>query len=254
MNDLINKANWSIVKIHPNFYLLGLFGSAMGALEAIVVVYLRQIYYPQGFDFPLTLISPPMISVEWLREAATIIMLITIGMIAGKNHLQRFSFFLYTFAIWDLFYYVWLKLLLNWPNSFFTWDILFLIPIPWVGPVLAPVICCLTMIILSGSVIFYQERDAAFKIQLLEWSLIILGALIILCTFMWDYSQIILKEGPISRFWTLSSDEHFLKIILSYQPTHFNWVTFIMGEISILSAIVLMYRREKLNESIKSIE
>jgi len=239
----------SFVKVHPNFYLLGFFGIAMGALEAIVVVYLRQIYYPMGFDFPLTLISPPMISIEWLREAATIIMLISIGMIAGKTHLQRFSYFLYTFAIWDVFYYVALKLLLNWPSSLLTWDILFLIPVPWVGPVLAPLICSLTMIFLSGSVIHFQERVAAFKIQLLEWNLIIIGAFIILITFMWNYSQIVIKEGHLSRFWTLLSDEHFLKIILSYQPTHFNWVTFLMGEFVILGAILLIYRRVKSTES-----
>lgn len=73
----------SFVNVHRHFYLLGLFGIAMGALEAIVVVYLRQIYYPLGFDFPLTLIFPQMISVEWLREVATILMLISIGMIDG---------------------------------------------------------------------------------------------------------------------------------------------------------------------------
>jgi len=243
MSDLINKANQSSIKVHRNYYLLGLFGIAMGALEAIVVVYLRQIYYPLGFDFPLTLISPQMIAVEWLREVSTIIMLLSIGMIAGKNSLQRFACFLYSFAIWDLFYYVWLKLLLNWPSSFLTWDILFLIPIPWVGPVLAPVICSLTMILFSAIIIYSQERGAAFKIQSLEWSLIFSGVIIMLGTFMWDYSEIVLKEGTISKFWSLANDEHFLKVLLSYNPTHFNWVVFMIGEIIILCAIALMFRR-----------
>ena len=249
MNDLINKTNWSPIKVHRNFYLLGLFGIAMGALEAIVVVYLRQIYYPMGFDFPLALISPQMISVEWFREIATIIMLISIGMIAGKNSLERFSYFLYTFAIWDLFYYILLKLLLNWPSSFFTWDILFLIPVPWIGPVLAPVICSLTMMLLSGIIINSQHRDTAFKIKLVEWSLIFSGALIILGTFMWDYSEIVIKEDSISRFWTQSNYKHFLTNISSYHPTHYNWDAFVLGEIIILSAIILMYGRVESKKS-----
>lgn len=249
MNNLITKMNWPFVKVHRNFYLLGLFGISMGALEGIVVVYLRQIYYPLGFDFPLALISPQMISVEWLREAATIIMLISIGMIAGKNSLQRFSYFLYTFAVWDLFYYVLLKLLLNWPASFFTWDILFLIPVPWIGPVLAPLICSLTMIFLSGIIINSQHRDSTFKINLVEWSLIFIGAFIILGTFMWDYSEIVIKEDSISRFWTQSNYKHFLTDISSYHPTHYNWVAFMMGEIMILCAIALMYRRMESKKS-----
>ena len=119
---------WSFVKSRRIFVLLGIFSLAMGILEAIVVVYLRAIYYPQGFEFPLSSISPQMLYVEFLREIATIIMLVTLAAIAGKNSLQKLSYFLYSFAIWDISYYVWLKRLLNWPPSFLTWDLLFLIP------------------------------------------------------------------------------------------------------------------------------
>jgi len=161
--------NWSFAKIHRTFVLLGIFGIAMGFLEAIVVVYLRQIYYPQGFDFPLNPLSSKTLSVEWLREIATIIMLVTIGVIAGKNHLQKLSYFLYSFATWDIFYYVGLKLLLNWPPSFLTWDILFLIPVAWIGPVLAPITCSLTMILLAGCIVCLQERGYTVKIKLSEW-------------------------------------------------------------------------------------
>ncbi|NLI56587.1 hypothetical protein GX420_06385, partial [bacterium] len=97
-------------KTYKTFIVLTIFGIAMGFLEAIVVVYLREIYYPQGFEFPLNTFSSEMLSIEWIREISTIIMLITIGIITGKNFLQKLSFFLYTFAIWDIFYYVALKL------------------------------------------------------------------------------------------------------------------------------------------------
>ncbi|HEY3370269.1 MAG TPA: hypothetical protein VGK10_05435 [Prolixibacteraceae bacterium] len=248
MSELITKIRPSSVNGYRTFYLIGLFGIAMGALEAIVVVYLRQIYYPQGFDFPLTFISPQMLSVEWIREVATLVMLIAIGMIAGKNSLQRFAWFLYSFAIWDLSYYGWLKLLLNWPSSLFTWDILFLIPVPWVGPVLAPIICSFTMILFSGMIIHFQKTGYALNMKFYEWLLILTGVIIILGTFMWDYSEIIIKEGLLSRFWTLASDPYFLKIMLSYRPLIYNWNAFILGEILMLFAIALIFRRVRPNQ------
>lgn len=245
MNNQTIKTNRPFVKVYRNFYLLAVFAIAMGALEAIVVVYLRQLYYPLGFDFPLTFLSPQMLSVEWLREAATIVMLLFIGIIAGKNPLQRFAWFLYTFAIWDILYYVWLKVLLNWPSSFFTWDILFLIPVPWIGPVLAPIICSLTMILFSVMIIYFQERAYAFKIKPIEWALIVTGVIIILGTFMWDYSKIIIHDGLLSKFWIRTNDQQLLKNILNYQPTHYNWMVFLLGEILMLSVIALILRRVK---------
>lgn len=235
--------NWSFAKIYRTFVLLGIFGMSMGFLEAIVVVYLRQIYYPQGFDFPLSPFSSEMLSVEWLREITTIIMLVTIAIIAGKNYLQRVSCFFYSFAIWDIFYYIGLKLLLNWPPSFLTWDILFLIPVIWVGPVLAPIICSLTMILFSGCIVYLQERDYTVKIKSFEWGLMLLGALMIFSTFIWDYSRIIIQEGLLSSFWTLADNQHFQQMISEYKPTYYNWRLFALGEILILSALALVLRR-----------
>jgi len=235
--------NQSSVKICRNFIVLGLFGIAMGALEAIVVVYIRQMYYPRGFDFPLTMLSQQMLSVEWLRETATIIMLAAIGTIAGKNNLQRFAYFLYTFAIWDIFYYIWLKILLNWPSSFLTWDVLFLIPVPWIGPVLAPIIASLTMILLGGTIIILQEKGGIEKMKLLEWSLIFGGAFVILYTFIRDYAQIIIHECIHSSFATPGKTCQLFELISHYQPAYYNWYLFALGEISILCALALMYKR-----------
>lgn len=245
MSQITATTNRSCVNFPINYYALGIFAIAMGALEAIVVVYVRQIYYPEGFDFPLTFLSSQMIAIEWIREVATIVMLGCIGIIAGRNWLQRLACFLYCFAIWDIFYYIWLKLLINWPASFLTWDILFLIPVPWIGPVLAPVICSLTMILMAGIIINAQYRNEAFRIKSFEWSLIFLGALIILGTFIWDYSRIIIRDGFFSRFWTLADDHQFQQIISAFDPTHYRWVVFIIGEICILSALALIFRRAK---------
>jgi hypothetical protein len=245
MSESIRPMNPASDPISRNYLLIGLFAVAMAALEAIVVVYLRQLYYPVGFDFPLTMLTPKMVSVEWLREAATIAMLITMGMIAGRTSLQRFSWFLYCFAVWDIFYYFWLKLLLNWPSSLFTWDILFLIPVPWIGPVLAPVICSMTMILLGVVIIYLQQKNDSFHIKLIEWILMIVGVVIILITFMWDYASIIIKDGLLSRFWVLTSDTQLLSNVLTFIPTNFGWIAFMAGEILILASIVMMYRRGK---------
>src|SRR3989339_548079 len=139
--------------LYRTFVLVTIFSIAMGLFEAIVVVYLRQLYYPQGFDFPLAAFPASRLSVEWLREACTIVMLAALGLMTGRNASGRFAFFILSFGIWDIVYYLGLKWLLNWPASLFTWDILFLIPVAWTGPVLAPVICSFTMILLAVGII-----------------------------------------------------------------------------------------------------
>lgn len=245
MSESIPPMNPATNTDSRNYYLIGFFAVAMAALEAIVVVYLRQLYYPVGFDFPLTMLTPKMVSVEWLREAATIAMLIAIGMIAGRTSLQRFAWFLYCFAVWDIFYYIWLKLILNWPASLLTWDVLFLIPVPWVGPVLAPVISSLTMILLAAVILYLQRKEAVFHIKAIEWATMIIGVVIILISYMWDYASIIIKDGLISRFWVLTHDTHLLSNILTFIPTTYSWGAFMAGEILILAAIVVMARRGK---------
>src|ERR1700761_8169944 len=85
-----------------------LYSIAMGFLEAAVVIYLRYLLYPKGFSFPLVTMQPQLGIVELWREAATIIMLLAIGMIAGKNKAERLAYFLFSFAVWDILYYVFL--------------------------------------------------------------------------------------------------------------------------------------------------
>jgi len=106
---------------------------------------------------------------EIFWEAATLIMLVGIGIIAGRNSSERFAWFLYSFAVWDIFYYVFLKLLLNWPESFMTWDILFLIPVTWVGPVIAPVIVSITMIAFALIILYSNQKSIPVTIKSSEW-------------------------------------------------------------------------------------
>lgn len=231
-------------KILKRLGLITIFAIAMGFVEAMVVVYSRAAYYPSGFAFPLNmLVSDKMLFFEWLREAAAIIMLLVIAIIAGRNFLQRFSYFIYSFAVWDIFYYLGLKLVLNWPQSFLTWDLLFLIPVTWIGPVLAPIICSLTMILLALLILYLQKEFNLKKLKSYEWGLIGSGAFIIFITFVWDYSKIIISRGFLPDFFSLLANEGFREIVSNYIPTYYGWPFFIIGEILILCGMGLLYKR-----------
>ncbi len=217
----------------------------MGFLEAAVVVYLRQIYYPEGFMFPLKIMSLEGLSIEYLREISTIVMLITLGIVVGNNFYDKLAYFLFCFGIWDIFYYVWLKVLLNWPPSLLTRDILFLIPVVWAGPVLAPIICSMTMILLAGCILFFRQKGYSIKVTLSNWILLFAGATIIFSTFIWDYTNIIIHGGFISRLTTLTTDHAFQKEISSFIPTSYKWPLFAVGEILVLYALVLFSKRTR---------
>jgi hypothetical protein len=217
----------------------------MGFFESAVVVYLRELYYPEGFSFPLKIMALEALSIEYLREFSTLIMLFSIAIIAGKKFYERFAYFLLCFGIWDIFYYVWLKVLLNWPQSLLTWDILFLIPIVWTGPVLSPVICAITMVVIGASILSFQQQGYRVRITLLEWILLFLGAGIILTTFLWEYATLIIQGGFISQISTLATDPHFRQIIAKHIPTSFNWYLFIIGEGFIICCLILFCWRTK---------
>lgn len=217
----------------------------MGFLESVVVVYLRQLYYPEGFGFPLKEAIGAGFFLEYLREIATIVILLTVSVLAGRRTYERFSYFLYCFGVWDIFYYVGLKVLLNWPSSLLTWDILFLIPIVWLAPVLAPIICATTMIIFSGFILYYYNKGYPVRINLLGWSLMSLGALCILITFIWDYSKIIIHGGFLKSLFSLTTDLHFKRIVTSYIPSTYNWTLFVLGEFLVFSSLVIFVRRMK---------
>src|SRR6267378_2094617 len=158
------------------------FSIAMATLESAVVVYLRALYYPDGFTVALKMIDQQILLVEIAREAATLLMLLGVGWLAGSNFKDRFAYFLMSFAIWDIFYYVWLKVFIGWPSSMLEWDILFLIPFTWLGPVLAPVICAATMILLA---VVMLRRNRQLTVGL--WSLLWAGGMVIAYTFTKDY-------------------------------------------------------------------
>ncbi len=219
------------------FFWLAVFAVAMGFLEGIVVVYLRELYYPEGFDFPLKLMSPELVTIEWIREIATLVMLAGVGILTGRNGIQRLLYALFAFGIWDIFYYVALKLLIGWPASLLTWDLLFLIPVSWLGPVLAPVLNSVTMILMALLLVGRQERGYRIKFSLTDWILIFGGALIILYTYLVDYTRLLIESGALASKSDTEGAERLINMITSYIPESYKWPLFIIGEALILAAI-----------------
>ncbi|HEY9220846.1 MAG TPA: hypothetical protein VIO43_04615 [Lutibacter sp.] len=135
------------------FLLLAVFGIAMAHLEGVTVVYLRRVLGINDSELnkeSLKNISKQYIFIEKTREAATILMLVTLALLVGETWIDTVAVFLWTFAFWDLFYYLSLYLLIKWPPKFTTIDVLFLIPRPWIAPVWIPIgISSITIIIIA---------------------------------------------------------------------------------------------------------
>ena len=205
---------------------VSLFAVAFAWVESSVVVYLREIFYGGSFYFPIVVnwqhgeyVSNNLTSIELIRELATIIMLAAIGCLSGKNNWQKFSFFMIAFGIWDIFYYIWLKAMVGWPESLMTWDILFLIPLPWVAPVITPILISLAMIAAGSLIIYYDEKGVEIKFFWYDWGIVMGCGLIMIIAFCWDWKNIIRLPDGIERsgipnpfLWRLYLPAYFLSV------------------------------------------
>jgi len=239
MKNTITKIIW-----------VGIFAIAMGFLESAVVVYIRALYYPEGFMFPLKLISDQIMITEFFREAATMIMLIGIAIIAGRSAVERFAYFIFSFGIWDIFYYVFLYALLGWPQSLFTWDVLFFIPVTWIGPVVAPVINAVTMIILALTLIYFKDnpspRIKKVKTGKLVWPLLILGSLVVIISYTMDYVGFMSDKFSFIQLIGIGDTQGVLEYATAYIPVNFNWWVFLCGVLMHFSALILLIRKNRL--------
>ena len=197
-----------------------LFAVAFGYVEAAVVVYLRHIYDPlrkalysgraAGDLFPLVPLHLSsehvrLLTVELGREAATLLMLSGAGLLAARARRHWIAGFAIAFGVWDISFYVFLKVLLDWPASLLTWDILFLIPVPWVGPVLAPVIVSAVMFV-CGLVALRCDWDGRpIDATSLHWIGLMGGAMVIIASFTWNYRTLLAGAPPEHFNWTVFS-------------------------------------------------
>lgn len=198
------------------------YAAAMGVLEAVCVIYLRRLILPEGAESG----HPPARlgrHVELIREASTIIMLVTVAWLAGSNVRSRLCAFFAMFGVWDILYYAGLKALAGWPASWFTWDCLFLIPKPWYGPVLAPVLISAAFLVACGLVFLREEAGRPVRVTPLAWALLACGLLIWYHSFVLDTPRIAAQHG--------------------YKGIVYSWPLFVAGLVLFAAGFGLVFRR-----------
>ena len=173
---------------------------AMAAVESAVVVYLRALHTG---DAPLSVLQyalpDRLVLIEVGREVATLVMILAVAALAARSAREAFLYFALMFGVWDVLYYIWLWVFIGWPPSLLTWDILFLIPVPWLGPVLAPVIVSLCLVI---GALWLLARPS-FVVPRRAWTFAILGAVLILLSFTVDFRYALARVDPPRFRWEL---------------------------------------------------
>jgi hypothetical protein len=195
------------------FLGVSVYAIAMAYLEAVVVVYLRALLGLTDItDVDVSL--GPYGLVEIGREAATVVMLAAVGWMAGRHARERWAYGLFAFGLWDIFYYVFLKVLIDWPASFLGWDLLFLIPLPWWGPVLAPASIAVLICVAAVMAVARMGRGQRLGVTPFGVATAVGGALLALYVFMSDAIQAVLA-GPVD--WD------------ALRPTPFQWPLFLVA-------------------------
>ena len=152
-------------------------------VEAAVVIYLRQLLHVEGSNITLSGIPRGIFTVEIVREFTTLVMLISVGVLAGNRPLGRFGSFIIAFGVWDIFYYVFLSMFHGWPRSFLDWDLLFLIPVPWMAPVLAPVLVSCGLIFSGYWLLIREQQKKRIIVSLSDWIIEAVATVLILYSF-----------------------------------------------------------------------
>lgn len=199
-----------------------LFAIAFGYLEAAVVVYLRSIYQPIrsslhpeiGADslFPMITLEDlrerggdleRQLYIELGREAATLVMLMTVAWGACRSRRECFAMFAFLFGVWDIFYYVFLHAVIGWPATVTEWDILFLLPTVWAGPVLTPVLVSVALIGASVWVLNEEARGRPCRLPQACWAGVAAGGLIVIVSFCWDWRNVAAGNLPNPFRWDI---------------------------------------------------
>lgn len=214
------RARWLAVAVYA---------VAMAWVESAVVLYLRTM--TQRLDPvqapPLPLL-PRVTEAELVREAATLLMLGAVGWLAGRDLRTRAGYALLAFGLWDIFYYVFLLPLTSWPRSLLDWDILFLLPLPWWGPVVAPVSIALLMVIWGSLVTQLPPERLQPGPPALVWVLTVAGILLALYVFMADA----IRVAPQGR-----------QALEQLLPTRFNWPLFGCAWVLMATPVVYLVRQ-----------
>ena len=204
-----------------NMILLFLFAIAMAHVEAALVIHLRSLYYPDNplSIFPLALLSHRDLAIELARELATVLMILTVALLAERTLMRGFAAFLFVFGLWDIFYYLWLKVMIGWPTSWFEWDVLFLIPWPWFGPWISPVLIALLFTLWGGWILL---SPAGHRFTRATMTLFLLGTLLALASFLLPGAALLPGGEEAFR---------------GYEPAGFSWGLFLTGYLFMLISL-----------------
>jgi hypothetical protein len=168
---------------------VAVFAIAMAYVESACVVYLQRALdmTPEAL-FPLRDAQAvgDLAAIEVGREASTIVMLAGVGWLTGRRWQSRLAWTAVAFGVWDIAYYFWLWVFLGWPHSPATWDLLFLIPVPWAGPVWAPVVVSLALIAFGLAAARAEDRGRVPAVGRLEMGLGLAGGLLVVLSFTLD--------------------------------------------------------------------
>jgi hypothetical protein len=201
------------------WFWLTVWAVAFAYIEASVVVYLRALYYPEGFVFPVVIADARVIVVELFREVATLLIMWATVRLAYQRLQSQMAAYMVLFGTWDIFYYLFLKLVLDWPDALGTWDLLFLIPMPWAGPVWAPVVVSLGLIFAGVTILQRNTRGVyvPFTARFI-WLELFCGTVIILSFLIPGYA-VVTQSVP------------------GYFPAYLFWLGFATGFIAFLYAV-----------------
>ena len=199
--------------------VLTAFAIAMALLESAVVVYMRRLYYPDDPMelFPLHFLNSYDPTLELSREVSTIVMIVTVALLAerSKSLTRKFAAFVYVFGMWDLFYYVWLKVLMGWPRTWLEWDVLFLIPMIWLGPWICPALIAILFIIWGGWVLQSPHRLEFTKTGV---AVFVVGSTLGLIAFM---------QPAAAVSWSGEGEAN--QRLAEYMPGQFWWWLYLIG-------------------------
>jgi len=194
--------------------LVAMYAIAMAYVEGAVVTYLREIYGIEDLVRDLPNRSDRLTAIEIGREAMTMVMLLSVGWIAGRKLQDKLGHFIFAFGLWDIAYYGWLSAFNGWPRSPLDWDVLFLIPVPWWGPVLAPALIAVVMCIGGAAAVLGADRGVRWRLSWTNAAVAAAGIAVVLYTFTADA----LGALPDGR-----------EAVERVRPSDFEWPLFVLG-------------------------
>jgi len=209
---------------------LTLFALALAQVEASIAVYLRNLFYPENplQLFPMPMFSQHDINIEMSREAATVVMIVALVYLIKGRMLRRFAAFLFLFGLWDIFYYIFLKLMMDWPQNWSEWDLLFLIPLPWMAPWLTAAMIAVIFVVFGATILTkgidasISQMIASYKLPLILFTL---GAVAGVISFLLPALPL-LQNGELGA------------AMQGFVPSRFSWLSYVIGILLMLAGLI----------------